>query len=149
MVIGTDHPASKYPHAGSPSVYPETCCQMGQSVVGRVPCEEAPGELNLGHTNNLGALCPEHPGKISFNPTYNISEAGLALHSSKTQKDLTLSRDLTGCPERESSGMCMLLGEGLRSFWPAQGVPPGSFQPGPGEWLACCAVVTPAPPTPL
>lgn len=35
------HPASKSPHAGSPSVYPEACCQMVQSVVGSVPCEEA------------------------------------------------------------------------------------------------------------
>lgn len=50
-----------------------------------------PAELSLGHTSNLDALCPEHPGEISSNPTclYGISEAGLA-------RNLTLSRALTG-----------------------------------------------------
>lgn len=79
MVIGTAHAA------GKSSMYPEACCQPIQSVAGRVPQEEAPAELGLGHPSNLDALCPEYPEKISSNPT-SISEAALALHLSKSQE---------------------------------------------------------------
>lgn len=41
MVIGTDDPASKSLPAGSALLYPEACCQTFQSVVGKVPYEEA------------------------------------------------------------------------------------------------------------
>lgn len=84
-----------------------------------------PAELSLNHTSNLDALCTEHPKPKKFNPK---------------QSPGRLLRQ--GAPWK-----VYVAAEGLGSFWPAQGVSPGSSQPGPCEWLACCAVMPPALPT--